>query len=122
MTNSAQEPRFTPGHQLFAALEMEPTADARTLKRAYFAALHRHPPHNDPEGFRRLRAAYEELLTPGRLGAAFLTTCPDLDVEWQRCQERFAEPLAQCVDRGARQASVAAIIDRLARRRFDALP
>src|SRR5439155_9465721 len=47
----------------FQVLGIAPTLDLGAVKRAYFAALTRHPPHADPEGFRRLRAAYEPLPT-----------------------------------------------------------
>lgn len=55
----------------FAVLGLAPTLDAAMVKRAYFAALARHPPHADPEGFRRIRAAYEALRGEG-LRAAHL--------------------------------------------------
>mgnify|MGYP000138228956 CR=1 FL=1 len=40
-------------------LGLEPDADARAIKRAYHKLLKRHKPDSDPEGFRRLREAYE---------------------------------------------------------------
>lgn len=48
----------------FEALGLAPTTDLGAIKRAYFAALQRHPPHQDPEGFRRVRTAYEALQSP----------------------------------------------------------
>ena len=34
------------------------------IKKAYFRLVRHHPPETDPEGFRRLRNAYEALRTP----------------------------------------------------------
>jgi hypothetical protein len=42
------------------------------VKRSYFAQLQKHPPHTDPEGFRRLRAAYETLIAARGLASAFV--------------------------------------------------
>ncbi len=33
------------------------------IKKAYFKLVRRHPPESDPEGFRRIRSAYEALRT-----------------------------------------------------------
>ncbi len=54
----------------FAVLGIAPTLDLGAVKRAYFAALPRHPPHADPAGFARLRAAYDALQSPERAGLA----------------------------------------------------
>ncbi len=51
----------------FDVLGIAPTDDLSAVKRAYFSALKVHPPHSDPAGFRRLRAAYDTLLKPGAL-------------------------------------------------------
>ena len=58
----------------FAVLGVAPTLDGATVKRAYFAALARHPPHQDAEGFQRVRSAYEALSSPGALAAAYLAS------------------------------------------------
>ncbi len=50
----------------FTELRLPPTLDLAAIKRAYFEALKRSPPHSDPEGFKRIRAAYEDLLEPKR--------------------------------------------------------
>ncbi len=63
----------------FAILGLSPTMDAARIKRAYFAALQRHPPHADAEEFRQVREAYERLASPeGRLGA-YLDAPIDVD-------------------------------------------
>jgi hypothetical protein len=83
-----------PRPSLFTALEMEPTLDPTAVKRAYFVALAKHPPHADPEGFRRLRSAYELLTRPGGLASAY-AACPiDLEAELLRCKTRFAGAIA----------------------------
>ena len=79
----------------FAVLGIAPTADIAAVKRAYFAALARHPPHADPDGFRRLRAAYESLIAPGGLHAAVALAPPDPGQELARYRQRFDAVLAQ---------------------------
>ncbi|MGH1344269.1 MAG: J domain-containing protein [Nannocystales bacterium] len=45
--------------EAFEILRVAPGADARTVKRAYHKLLKHHKPDSDPEGFRRLRDAFE---------------------------------------------------------------
>lgn len=65
----------------FAVLALAPTLDGAQVKRAYFAALARHPPHGDPAGFQRVRAAYELLSRPGGLQAAYASAPLDIEAE-----------------------------------------
>ena len=90
----------------FATLGIAPTLDPVLVKRAYFTALAAHPPHRDPEGFGRVRAAYEALSSPGALGAAYLASPLDVEAELARYRERFDAALASV--REARRAEVAA--------------
>ncbi len=95
---------------LFEALHISPTLDAAQVKRAYFAILKTHPPHKDPEGFRRIRAAYEALMVPGGLGLAYATAPIAAAEELARWRERWDAPIQQALsrfDEGA--AQVAAI-------------
>ena len=43
-------------------LGLEPQADSRTVKRRYAQLLKVHRPDTDPQGFQRLREAYEQAL------------------------------------------------------------
>ncbi len=88
----------------FVVLGIAPTLDAAVVKKAYFGALAAHPPHRDPEGFARLRAAYEALSTPGALAAAYLASPLDLDAELVRYRQRFEAALARV--REARRAEI----------------
>jgi hypothetical protein len=87
----------------FAILRIAPTLDAAVVKRAYFAALARHPPHQDPEGFRRLRGAYESLSRPGALAVAYLASPVDVQRLAAEARERFDGALEK-----AREAALAA--------------
>ena len=79
----------------FAVLGIAPTLEIAAVKRAYFAALARHPPHRDREGFQRLRAAYERLMAPEGLAAAYAASPPDLVGELARYRARFDAAVAQ---------------------------
>ncbi|HRE48651.1 MAG TPA: DnaJ domain-containing protein [Aggregatilineales bacterium] len=48
----------------YTILGVTPDATAAAIKNAYFALVKEHPPERDPEGFRRIRAAYDALRTP----------------------------------------------------------
>jgi curved DNA-binding protein CbpA len=49
----------------YKTLGIERTADEAEIKQAYFALVREHPPERDPEGFKRIRAAYEKLRDSG---------------------------------------------------------
>lgn len=56
-----------PWWQAYRELGLSPDAhDGDTVRRAYRRAVRQHPPDRDPEGFRRVRAAYERLGDPER--------------------------------------------------------
>lgn len=46
----------------FKVLNIEPTKDKNLIKRAYMEELSKHNPEEDPEGFKLIRQAYEELM------------------------------------------------------------
>jgi len=70
----------------FAVLKIAPTLDARAVRVAWAQAVRAHPPHADPEGFRRARAAYEQLQHARDLRAAWLSA-PFSPVEARRGYE-----------------------------------
>ena len=45
----------------FTVLGLEETADDEAVRAAYLAGVRKSPPDRDPEGFRRIREAYEVL-------------------------------------------------------------
>ena len=49
----------------FETLGLEKGASQEDIKRAYFKLVRRHSPEKDPEGFRKIRKAYEELQKGG---------------------------------------------------------
>lgn len=77
----------------FAVLRCDPTLDEATIKRAYYAELRNHPPHQDPDGFRRLREAYEALLDPQKRAERFLAAPVDVGAWLRRSDERYGEAL-----------------------------
>ena len=87
----------------FAVLGIEPTLDSARVKRAYFEAVARTPPHRDAETFRRVRAAYEALGRAGGLQTAYLSAPIDLAHELAPLRERYAVALAQARDEVSRQ-------------------
>ena len=53
-------------HDPFAVLRLDETANDEMIREAYIVALRISPPDRDPEGFRRIRDAYEQLRDPER--------------------------------------------------------
>lgn len=48
----------------YAALGLSRQATATQIKKAYFTLVRDHTPERDPEGFKRIRAAYDALRSP----------------------------------------------------------
>lgn len=88
----------------FSALQIAPTLDKAQVKRAYFTQLQKHPPHADPEGFRRVRSAYEALSAPGALPLAYITAPLDPAAELAAWRQRWEAVVQQAGER-ARQAA-----------------
>ena len=78
----------------FEVLRCAPTLDEGAIRRAYYAELRLHPPHQDPDGFKRLREAYEALLDPKGRSANFLAAPLDVQALLARYDAQLAEPLA----------------------------
>lgn len=79
---------------LFSILSIPATLHAATVKRGYFQQLALHPPHQDPDGFRRLRAAYEALQEAGARAVAYLDTELDFAAEEALYRDRFEPAIA----------------------------
>jgi curved DNA-binding protein CbpA len=68
-------------HDPFAVLGVEETASDEAIREAYMAAIRTSPPDRDPEGFRRIREAYEQLRDPEhRINARLFGPAPLPDV------------------------------------------
>jgi hypothetical protein len=90
----------------FASLGITPTLDVAAIKRAYFAALAKHPPHSDPEGFKRIRSAYEALGPRGEAASFVLRSAVDVATELARYRARHDAGLAR-----AHQAQTATVAE-----------
>jgi curved DNA-binding protein CbpA len=56
----------------YKVLGVEPSASEAEIKQAYFDLVREHSPEHDPEGFKRIRAAYEKLRAGGERAATDL--------------------------------------------------
>ncbi len=50
----------------YSVLGVAHTASPEEIKKAYFALVRQHPPEREPEMFKRIRAAYEQLRDPAQ--------------------------------------------------------
>jgi hypothetical protein len=97
----------------FALLGIAPTLDLAAVKRAYFAALALHPPHQDPEGFQQVRGAYEALMRPGALAAAYLTSPVDVRGLAGQARARFDAALRKASEAASATRTGAEAVARL---------
>jgi curved DNA-binding protein CbpA len=63
----------------FAVLDLEETADDEAVRAAYLRGVRKSPPDRDPEGFRRVRNAYEAIRDKERRLALRLFGPPPLE-------------------------------------------
>lgn len=63
----------------FTVLNLEETADDEAVRAAYLQAIRQSPPDRDPDGFRRIRAAYEAVRDTERRLALRLFGPPPLE-------------------------------------------
>ena len=70
-------------------------ASEAEIKRAYFSLVREHPPERDPEGFKRVRVAYEKLRTVNQRAETdlFLVEDQPLTLDVSSVQQTDAEPL-----------------------------
>ena len=106
----------------FMVLGIAPTLDGRAIKRAYFEAVKRTPPHVDAAAFQRLRAAYESVSDGTQLMAAYCRAALDAEGALERWNARWqARVDAACEVRRGREAAlrgVEYVIERCARLRL----
>jgi hypothetical protein len=74
----------------FAILSILPTLDLSEIKRAYFTAVAKSPPHVDPARFRRIRDAYEALAPLEARARAFLEAPVDATAAVASYKARYA--------------------------------
>ncbi|MGH9751358.1 MAG: J domain-containing protein [Blastocatellia bacterium] len=63
----------------YKILGVERTASESEIKQAYFALVREHPPERDPEGFKRIRVAYEKLRAGGERAETDLFLIEEMD-------------------------------------------
>jgi hypothetical protein len=104
---------------LYSVLGIAPTLAPSDVKRGYFAALKRHPPHADPEGFRRIRDAYERLSSGEALIAAYMASPPDISAVLAELEATIGAEIARVAEThalGQRDAAAkTALLDTLSR-------
>jgi curved DNA-binding protein CbpA len=68
----------TPYEDPYAVLGMARNATSDEIKSAYFAQVRQHPPERDPDTFKRIRAAYDQLKAPDKRLEADMRLLEDL--------------------------------------------
>jgi curved DNA-binding protein CbpA len=101
-----------PDKSPFAVLGIAPTLDLGLIKRAYFAALAKHPPHNDPDGFKLIRGAYEALGSREEAANQLLRCAIDVEAELAVLRERHDVALGSAGQANAAEAADTARIAR----------
>ena len=96
----------------WTVLGIEPTLLSATVRRAYFALLEQHGPQQDPQGFARLRQAYERLTDPDSLAAAYLAVPVDLAAELTRFEARYGQSVVSAAQQVADRQHEAVVKER----------
>lgn len=60
----------------YATLGLQRGASEAAIKQAYFTSVRAHPPERDPQTFKQIRAAYEQLRDPERRLEADMRALP----------------------------------------------
>ncbi len=84
----------------YKILELDRGATEAEIKQAYFAQVREHSPESDPEGFKRIRAAYEKLRSGGERAETdlFLVDDRDARLDPARLQQTPTEPAPVTVE------------------------
>lgn len=84
-----------PSEDPWAVLGLAATAGDEDVREAYRAGVRAHPPERDPEGFKRVRAAYEALRDPVQRARTAVLGRPLLpEIESLRPSDLEIAPLA----------------------------
>ncbi|TAK31713.1 MAG: hypothetical protein EPO21_16875 [Chloroflexota bacterium] len=70
------------GDDPYAVLGVSPESTPSEIRGAYFALVRAHPPERDPEGFKRIRAAYDQLRSPRKRAELTLLELRQSDEEF----------------------------------------
>ncbi|WP_010250125.1 J domain-containing protein [Acetivibrio cellulolyticus] len=76
----------------FEALGINPTKDTKEIKRAYSKMLQIHSPETDPEGFQKIREAYEEAIAKAGqedLSDKTITPVEEFMAKFKDCYDNF---------------------------------
>jgi curved DNA-binding protein CbpA len=94
----------------YKVLGLKRGASHEEIRRAYFHQVREHPPETDPEGFKALRAAYEQLRSAERRAETdiYLLQAPP---PWQQPSLRLPIHLDLSLDRRAILAAARALTD-----------
>ncbi len=76
----------------YKVLGIERDASEAEIKQAYFTLIRQSPPERDPEGFKRIRAAYEKLRATGERAETDLFLIDESPSNLTPDIERFAAP------------------------------
>ncbi len=76
----------------YAVLEVERSATAAEVRLAYLQQVRAHPPERDPEGFKRVREAYDVLRSPRQRAEIALLELGDLPAALDLAALREAPP------------------------------
>lgn len=84
----------------YKTLGIEYGATESEIKRAYFGKVREHSPESDPEGFKRIRAAYEKLRSSGERAETdlFLVDESDARLDASRLRQFDRKPLPLTAD------------------------
>ena len=88
-------------NDFFNTLGIEATKEEKKIKKAYRARLHAVNPEDDPDGFKRLREAYEEALKYARQKEEEPENLSPAEEFISRCEQLYrSTPEISCIFNG----------------------